>query len=193
MAKPPAFFPLLEADDNPTQRSWNEIVNRVSRDPKSISVLIDDSFRDDFLIHLTTYSHRLARFFYHLRSFARRNAKSAATINIAAETVALLIGILPDIHQRLDPKNILAFRILSRDLCFVSNPCLNLRKLRLVLTTAGSLVEYIPSNRQGIELIRSWIAMLPRIALDVEAVNQWTERLLDMMQSCNIYGKPVQR
>ena len=186
MAQPSALFALLQADDDPTQRFWNEIVDRVSRDPKQISVLIDDAIRDEFLILLTTQNHRFARLFHHLRLFARRNTKSVATSKIAAGTVELLTSILPDIHQLLEPTDILAFLIPALDLCFVSNSCPNLRQLGSVLTAAGSLLEHMSADRQGIEILRQWIVMPTHIALDAEMTSLWAERMVAMMQKCEL-------
>ena len=184
MVKPSALFALLEAQDDPTQRSWNETVDRVIKDPKLISGLTDDGVRDDFLILLTTHSHRLALFFDLLWSFARQNSRSVATSSIAAETVVSLISILPDIHQLLEPTKILKFLIPALDVCFVPTPGPNLRELGSVLTGAGSLLEHISCDGHGIEIVRQWVAMKGSIAAG--ALSLWTERLVTMMHNCGI-------
>ena len=185
MAETSVLFALLEVKDDPTPKSWNETIEYVSRDPKLIGGLTEDAIRDDFLILLKTHSHRLADFFHHLRSFAHRNPKSATTRSIAAETVLLLTGILSEIHELLEPTKSLKLLISALDLCFVSDPCPNLRKLGSVLTGTGSLLEHISSDSHGIEIVRQWVAMPGDVALNAETLSLWTERLVTMMYNCD--------
>ena len=186
MAKRSALVALLEAEFEPTQKYYNDIVDDVIKNPQLISGLSEETVRDDVLISLTTRHHRLARFFHRLLSVARQTSKSSTAIIIAAELVGLLIDILPDLHQLLETPKVLEFLVPALDVCFVSSQRPALCKLASVLVKSGFLLEHLVSEHLGVEVIRQWLSMQSPTTLDAETLSLWTNRLVSMVQGCAI-------
>ena len=184
MAKSSTLLALIEAESEPTPRSYNETVDDTIRNPQQISGLTQDSVRDDVLIHLTTRSHRLANFFSRLGSTVRKNPKVPFTINIAAETVDFLVGILPYAHKLLEPTKVLDFLIPALDICFAPSQRPALRELASIIAEAGSLLEYISSDRLGSDILRQWACTSNSLAIDAQTLETWTQRSLKMVVSC---------
>lgn len=184
MAKGSTLPALLEAGNEPSQKSYNEAVDETIGNPQQISGLAEESVRDDFLILLTTRSHRLANFFRRLRSVVRPTPKSSTTSNIAAETVHLLVHALPDLHRLLDTTKVLDFLVPALDICFASSQRPTLRELASVLATSGTLLEHLVCDHLGIEIIRQWVSMHSRVAVDLGTLELWTEKLVTMVHSC---------
>ena len=186
MTKRSALLALLEVETEPTQKYYNEVVDDATENPQQISGLVEKGVRDDVLILLTTHHHRLAQFFRRLRSIARQTSKSATTGRIAAESVELLIDILPYLHQLLEPTKVLDFLLPALDVCFTPSQRPALRELASVLTTSGTLLKHLVSDHLGVEVIRQWASMQSTIALDAGTLSSWTERLVNMVESCAI-------
>ncbi len=186
MATRSVLLHLLEAEDEPSQKSYNTIVDDVIRNPQKISELADDSVRDDLLILLTTHSHRLAHFFCRLRVVARQAAKSPTTSKVAVETVRLLVGTLTSLHELLEPTKVLDFLLPALDVCFTVSQRPMLRELASVLANSGALFEHLVSDHLGIGIVREWASVQSAIALDAETLNVWTERLVRMVDNCDI-------
>ena len=186
MPKGSVLFALLEAEDEPTQRAYVEAVEDVIRDPRNISGLMEESFRDDVLIILGTESHRLANFFERLRAAARQTAKSQPSNNLAAETITLLVCALPHLHRLVDPEKVLNFLIPAIDVCLDPTQRPVLHKLASVLGSSGTLLEYLVSNHVGVEIIRQWASMQSTAALDTATLELWTDRLMSLMSNCAI-------
>ena len=186
MAKSSILFALLEGENEPTPKVYSEAVDESIRNPPQIGALIGDSIRDDVLILLTTHSHRISQFFHRLRSVARQNPKSPSFSSIAAETVVLLVDVLPYLHQLLEPSKVLDFLIPALDLCFAPSQRPPLRELATVLASSGELLEHLVSDHLGIEIVRQWAAMQGTISMDAETLKLWTERLVSMVHNCTI-------
>ena len=186
MPKRSALLTLLQVETEPTQKYYNEVVDEITGNPLQISELVEENVRDDVLILLTTHHHRLAQFFRRLRSIARQTSKSATTGKIAAESVELLIDILPYLHQLLEPTKVLDFLLPALDVCFAASQRPALRELASVLTSSGTLLEHLVSDHLGVEIIRQWASMQSTIALDAGTLSLWTERLVSMVHKCGI-------
>ncbi|KAL9066624.1 MAG: hypothetical protein Q9161_007454 [Pseudevernia consocians] len=186
MAKGSTLHALLEAENEPSEKSYNEAVSDTIGNPKQISGLAEESVRDDFLILLTTRSHRLAHFFRRLRSEVRPVPKSSTTSNIAAETIHLLVHALPDLHRLLETTKVLDFLLPALDICFASSQRPTLRELASVLASSGTLLEHLVNDHLGVEIIRQWISMQNRVAVDSGTLELWTEKLVTMVHSCAI-------
>ena len=118
---PSKNLPLPSGEFEPTKKCYNDVVDDVIRNSQFISGLSEGSVRDEVLILLTTRHHRLARFFHRLLSVARQSSQSSTTSIIAAESVELLIDILPDLHQLLETTNVLDSVSPALDVCFLSS------------------------------------------------------------------------
>ena len=186
MAKRSALVALLDAESEPTQKHYNDIVDDVIRNPQLISGLSEGSIRDEVLILLTNRHHRLARFFRHLLSVARQTSKSSTASIIAAELVELLIDILPDLHQLFEATKLLEFLVPALDVCFIPSQRPAMCKLTSVLVNSGFLLEYLVSVHLGVEVIRKWLSMQSPTALDAETLSLWTGRLVSMVHGCVI-------
>ena len=184
MARGSTLRALLEGDDEPNPKSYKETIENTIKDPQQISCLTEEDVRDDVLIVLTTHSPRLAQFFRLLCSTVRTTAKSPSTSKIAAETVTLLVDVLPDLLQLLGPTKVLDLLLPALDVCLVSSQRPKLRELASVLASSGTLLEHLVSHHTGIEIIRQWVSMQSIAALDVETLGLWTERLVSMVGSC---------
>lgn len=184
MAKGSTLPALLKAENEPTPRSYNETVDDTTKNPQQISGLTEENALDDFLIVLTTHSHRLAHFFSCLRVALQPMPKSPTTSTIAAETVVLLVRILPQLHQLLEPTKVLDFLIPALDICFRSFKRPKLHELASVLAEAGSLLEYVSCDRIGSEILRQWTCTPNSLVLDVQTLETWTERFVKMVGSC---------
>ena len=182
----PTLLALLKAENEPTPNSYKEIVEDIIQKPDQISDLTEDNVRDDLLILLSTQSHRLAQFFRRLYSDVRQTPKSSTTSNIAAKTTDLLVGIVPSLHQLLDPNQVLDFLVPALDVCFASSQRPTLRELASMLVNSGTLLERLVSDHLGIAIIRQWASMQSAIALDAEILELWTERLVSMVHNCDI-------
>ena len=186
MAKRSALVALLDAESEPTQKHYNDIVDDVIRNPQLISGLSEGSVRDEMLILLTTRHHRLARFFHRLLSVARQTSKSSTASIITAESVDLLIDILPDLHQLLETTKLLEFLVPALNVCFISPQRPALCKLASVLVNSGFLLEHLVSDHLGVEVIRQWLSMQSSTALHAESLSLWTDRLVSMVHGCVI-------
>ena len=186
MSKRSALFALLEAENEPTTKIYNDTVDDTIRKPQQISGLTEDGVRDYVLILLTTHSHRLSHFFLRLRSVVRQMANSAISIKIAAESVELLVDLLPDLQQLLETPKVLDFLVPALDVCFVPSQRPALHALASVLAKSGTLLEHLVSARPGAEIIRQWASMQSTVALDAATLSLWTERLVSMVHNCAI-------
>ena len=186
MVQRSALVALLEAEDEPTQKYYNDLVDDVIRNPQLISDLSERSVRDDVLISLTGRHYRLAKLFHRLQSFGRQNAKSTATSQIASRSAELLIDVLPYLHQLLEVTKVLDFVLPALDVCFLSSQRLALRELASLLTKSGTLLEHMVSDHVGAEIIRQWISMQSPAALDTETLEIWTDKLVSMVHKCAI-------
>lgn len=186
MAKRSALVALLDAEFEPTQRYYNDIVDDVIRNPQLISRLLEGSVRDEALILLTTRHHRLARLFHRLLSVVRQTSKTSTANIIAAESVELLTDILPDLHQLLETTKLLESLVPALDVCLMSSQRPALCKLATVLVNTGLLLEHLVSDHLGVEVIRQWLSMQSPMALDAETLSLWTDRLVSMMHGCAI-------
>ena len=186
MAKRSALVALLDAESEPTQKHYNDIVEDVIRNPQLISGLSEGSVRDEVLILLTTRHHRLTRFFLRLLSVARQTSKSSTASIIAAESVELLVDVLPDLHQLLETTKLLESLVPALDVCFISSQRPALCKLASVLVNSGFLLEHLVSDHLGVEVIRQWLSMQSPMALDAETLSLWTDRLVSMVHGCAI-------
>ena len=178
------MFALLEAENEPTPKIYNETVDDVIRYPHQISGLKEDDIRDDVLILLTTHSYRLSHFFLRLRPVVRQMAKSATASSIAAQSVELLVDVLPYIHQLLEITKVLDFLVPALDVCFAPSQRPALHALASVLAKSGTILEHLVSGNPGAEIIRQWASMQSTVALDAETLNLWTERLVSMVNNC---------
>ena len=186
MTKRSALVALLEAESEPTPKYYHDIVDDVIRNPQFLSGLSEGSIRDEVLILLTTRNHRRARFFHRLLSVARQTSQSSTISIIAAESVELLIDVLPDLHQLLETTKLLESLVPALDVCLISSQRPALCKLASVLVDSGFLLEYLVSDHLGVEVIRQWLSMQSPAALDAETLNLWTDRLVSMVHGCAI-------
>ena len=186
MGKGPTLPALLEAKNEPSIKSYNETVENIIKNPQDIRSLTDNSIRDDILIVLTTHSYRLAQFFRLLRSTIRAKPNSAVSSNIATETVNLLVGLLPHLHQLLEPIETLEYLIPALDICLASSKFPTLAELASVLASSNTLLEHLVSSHPGIQVVRQWASMQNMIALDARTLGLWTDKLLSMVHNCAI-------
>lgn len=177
---------LLEAEVEPTFKSYNEAVDSTIKDPQQISSLAEGNVRDNVLILLTTHSHRLAIFLSRLRTVLRQIPKSQAISDVAAVTADLFVWMLPEIQQLLEPGKVLDLLLPALDVCFTSPNRPTLWELGSVLANCGTLLEHLVSDRLGIEIIRQWASVQSANALKAGTLEIWTERLVDMVNNCTI-------
>ncbi len=175
---------LLSREEEPAQSVYNGAVESVVSEPRLIRRLTEGDNRHETLIQLTAYSHRLARVFRGLRSFAQREPGSFTTVMIAAETVTLLVHSLSSLHKILKPAQILEVIIPALNLCFISFTRPILRELASLLADCGTLLEHLAADRFGSEIIRQWACSPPSSVLDARVRELWTERLVKMVRSC---------
>ena len=186
MAKRSALLGLLEAEFEPTQKFYNDVVDDVIKNPQLINCLSEESVRDDFLILLTTRHHRLAKVFHRLHLVVRQNAKSMAASETGLGSAELLVDILPYLHQLLETTKVLDFVVPALEVCFFSSQRLALHELASLLAKSGTLLEHLVSDHVGAEIIRQWISMQSPAALGTETLEVWTERLVSMVDNCAI-------
>lgn len=186
MAKSSTLLALLEADHEPTHKTYIDTVDDVVRNPRQISSLVGEDVRNDVLILLSTRSLHLAQFYRRLRFVARQNTKAPDFNDIATETVVLLIHTLSELHQLLEPSTVLDFLVPALDVCFASPRRPALRELASVLGSSGVLLEHLVSDHLGVEIIRQWASMQNMTALDADTLGLWTEKLVNMVQKCAI-------
>ena len=175
---------LLAADEEPRPTSYNGTVESIVNDPWQIKRLTEGDTKHETLVQLTTRSHRLARVFRGLTSFIKGELRSSATNIIAADMVALLIQILPSLHQLLVPAQVLEILIPAIDSCLTSSSLPQSRDLASVLTGCGTLLEHLAADRFGSETLYQWACLRGSVALHTETLEVWTERLVKMIQMC---------
>ena len=184
MAKGSNLPALLEAENELTSKAYKEAVDDTIKNPQQISSLTEETVRDDVLILLTTRSNRLAQYFGRLRAFVRQTPKSSTNSSVAAETVIFLVRMLPFLHRLLEPTQVLEFLIPALDICFLPIQRPTLRELASLLAEAGSLLEYITSDRLGSDILRQWVCTPSSLALDAQTLEAWTQRLVKMVATC---------
>lgn len=175
---------LLSREEEPGQGLYNVAVESIVNDPQEIRRLTEGDAKHESLIQLTAHSHRLARVFRGLRSFAQKNPKSSTTAIIAAETVTLLVETLSSLHQLLTPAQVLEILIPALDTCFTSCTRPNLRDLASVLADCDTFLEHLAADRFGSEIIRQWGCSLGASVIDAGNLEVWTERLVKMVRCC---------
>jgi len=159
--------------------SYKEAVDGVVQDLQLISCLTDDSVK----IHLTTHSHRLARFFCILRS-TFPSVRPSRTNEIAAKVTDLLAQLLPDLHQLLEPRKLAESLVPALGVCLAPSQPRGLRTLGKVLCACGDLLEYLASNPSGSTVICQWAYLPTTLALHVETLAIWTEKFSGMISAC---------
>lgn len=186
MAKGVSLGILLETEIEPSPKTYTEAVNDTIRNPQQISSLTEEPARGDVLILLKARSNRLAPYFGRLRAVVRQTPKSSTTSSVAAETVIFLLRMLPSINEFLltEPTKVLEFLIPALDICFVPMKLPMLRELASILAEAGSLLEYVSSDRLGSEILRQWACTPNPLTLDAQTLEVWTQTFVKMVASC---------
>ena len=184
MAKPSSLFALLEAREEVSYKFHKDAVDDSIKNPQEIGALTEESVKADILSFITTSSDRLARFFCDLRLTVQQNPRSQNSGTIATETISLLIDVLPYLHPLLDPHKVLDFLIPALNVCFVPSQRPVMRELASVIASSGNLLEHLVCDHLGVEIIREWVSIQNKNALDVGTSELWTERLVSMMRAC---------
>ena len=175
---------LLGKEEESSQSVYNDAVESVVKNPQQIRLLIEGNAEQKTLVQLKTHSHRLARVFRGLRSFAQKNPKSSITARIAAEMVNLLVRTRSSLHQLLAPAQLLEILVPALDTCLKSYLRPKLRNMASVLADCGTLFEHLAADRFGSEIIRQWACTRDASVLDAGSLEIWTERLVNMVRSC---------
>lgn len=184
MSRNLALSALLGREEEPSHTIYSGAVENIIKDPQQITFLIEGNAEEKTLLQLTMYSHRLARIFGGLRSFAQKNPKSSITARIAAEQGNLLVWMLSSLHEHLAPAQILEILVPALDTCFISHVRPTLRNLASVLAECGTLFEHLAADRLGCGKLRQWVCLRDTSVLDLGSLEAWTERLVDMVRSC---------
>jgi len=179
---------LLEAEEAPTRRSLQDAVDAAIQDPRQISCIAENDVRDGLILRLTTHSDVLAQFFSRVQS-APATSKTPAASKIAADTINLLILLLPPLQQLLELTRLVELLIPALSVCLEPREPIGLPKLASVLATCGDLLEQLVACPLSSTIICRWASLPAAVALGNVTQETWTHRLVAMVLSCTIDHK----
>jgi len=140
---------------------------------------------DVLVLHLVTRSHRLSRLLERLVVFLATRPIYTSQDKIAALTLQLLLGIVPDLFQLLEVRKIVELLAPALHICFSpQTPPPNMRRLAAIIADSGNLIELLSSHQSGSQAVEKW-ASLSNVAMqDPGCRTKWTSKLMNMAATC---------
>lgn len=181
MASSPQILALLAAEEEPTQRVYQEIYRQIVAKPYNLSDLAKNDGDSALLTVVTQHGHRFTRLFDQIFSKGHQLPKGFPLNAIATETIALIQYLIANLHT--DARQLVTILLPAVHACFTSKVP-HVRHLASALIQYENLAELVVSVREGAEAIVNWVYSPVCLTQDEATLEAWTDKLVQMIQLC---------